>query len=88
MNRYAAIAVALLAGLGMAADWPQFQGPDRNNVSAEKGLLQAWPPGGPQLENTAAMRSSLAAAQRTVLPSRECPWMAILLPSTILSVSR
>lgn len=32
-----------------AADWPQWQGPDRNAVSAETGLLQEWPAGGPPL---------------------------------------
>ncbi len=30
-----------------AADWPQFHGPDRNNKSPDKGLLKAWPEGGP-----------------------------------------
>ena len=31
------------------ADWPQWQGPDRNGLSKETGLLQAWPPSGPPL---------------------------------------
>jgi len=30
-----------------AADWPQFHGPNRNNKSPDKGLLKAWPEGGP-----------------------------------------
>ncbi len=30
-------------------DWPQWQGPNRNAVSPETGLLQAWPEGGPAL---------------------------------------
>ena len=30
-------------------DWPQWQGPDRNAVSAEPGLLQQWPEDGPPL---------------------------------------
>jgi outer membrane protein assembly factor BamB len=30
-------------------DWPQWRGPDRTDVSREKGLLQAWPNGGPKL---------------------------------------
>jgi outer membrane protein assembly factor BamB len=30
-------------------DWPQWQGPDRNNHSKEKGLLQSWPKAGPPL---------------------------------------
>jgi hypothetical protein len=32
-----------------AADWPQWQGPDRNAISKERGLLQEWPEGGPAL---------------------------------------
>lgn len=30
-----------------AADWPQWQGPNRDAVSLETGLLKAWPDGGP-----------------------------------------
>lgn len=29
--------------------WPQWRGPRRDGISDEKGLLQAWPPGGPNL---------------------------------------
>lgn len=29
-------------------DWPQWRGPNRDDVSQEKGLLQEWPEGGPQ----------------------------------------
>jgi outer membrane protein assembly factor BamB len=32
-----------------SADWPQWQGPDRNAVSREHGLLQEWPKEGPPL---------------------------------------
>jgi hypothetical protein len=28
-------------------DWPQWQGPDRNGLSTETGLLQQWPSSGP-----------------------------------------
>jgi len=31
------------------ADWPQWRGPDRNDVSKETGLLKKWPKQGPQL---------------------------------------
>ena len=31
------------------ADWPQWQGPDRDNRSKETGLLKEWPPAGPPL---------------------------------------
>ena len=30
-------------------DWPQWQGPDRNAISRERGLLQEWPKEGPRL---------------------------------------
>jgi outer membrane protein assembly factor BamB len=36
--------------LGVSAaepDWPQWQGPDRTNLSKETGLLKQWPPQGP-----------------------------------------
>lgn len=33
-------------------DWPQWRGPSRDGVSAEKGLLQSWPEGGPKLRWT------------------------------------
>ncbi len=32
-----------------SADWPQWQGPDRNAISPETGLLQSWPDAGPPL---------------------------------------
>ena len=30
-------------------DWPQWQGPNRDGISKETGLLQNWPKGGPKL---------------------------------------
>ena len=30
-------------------DWPQWRGPRRDGVSAERGLLKQWPAGGPPL---------------------------------------
>jgi outer membrane protein assembly factor BamB len=52
--------LALIAGLASGApapfrmarnanDWPQFRGPNRDNVSPDRGLLRAWPAGGPTL---------------------------------------
>ena len=32
-----------------AADWPQWRGPQRTGISAETGLLKAWPEQGPRL---------------------------------------
>src|SRR4051812_12453452 len=29
--------------------WPQFRGPNRDDISPDKGLLQAWPKDGPAL---------------------------------------
>ncbi len=37
------------AGAPGSFDWPQWQGPDRNAVSRERGLLQEWPKDGPPL---------------------------------------
>jgi outer membrane protein assembly factor BamB len=33
----------------IAADWPQYRGPNRDAVSTEKGLRSSWPAGGPPL---------------------------------------
>lgn len=38
--------LALLTQLH-SADWPQWQGPKRNAISEEKGLLKQWPANGP-----------------------------------------
>jgi hypothetical protein len=39
-------------------DWPQWRGPRRDGISAERGLLKDWPEGGPKL----AWRASGAGA--------------------------
>jgi outer membrane protein assembly factor BamB len=45
-----ALAIATPPALGAADfDWPQWQGPDRNAISRETGLLQEWPKDGPPL---------------------------------------
>lgn len=33
----------------LAADWPQYRGPQRTDISQETGLLSTWPKGGPTL---------------------------------------
>ncbi len=46
------VAAALLAAVGCGAvadDWPQWRGPNRDDVSRETGLLKQWPAGGPPL---------------------------------------
>jgi outer membrane protein assembly factor BamB len=51
-------AIVLSAGAGVSTrvpdDWPQWRGPQRDGVSAEKGLLKQWPSGGPRLAWQAA----------------------------------
>lgn len=44
-----ALASCLLAGAALAADWPQFRGPNRDGISRETGLLKSWPAGGPKV---------------------------------------
>ena len=39
----------LVAVPAYAADWTQWRGPQRTGVSAEKGLADSWPAGGPNL---------------------------------------
>ena len=43
------VGAVVAAGSAVADDWPQWQGPGRDAVSQEKGLLQSWPEGGPPL---------------------------------------
>ncbi|MCX7886043.1 MAG: PQQ-like beta-propeller repeat protein [Verrucomicrobiae bacterium] len=38
-----------LSTAGLAGDWPQWHGPNRDNICRETGLLASWPPGGPPL---------------------------------------
>jgi len=33
----------------VAADWPQWRGPNRDNQSSETGLYRSWPAGGPKV---------------------------------------
>lgn len=44
-----AIAAVITAAVSAAAaDWPQWRGPNRDDHSPDKGLLKAWPEGGPK----------------------------------------
>ncbi|MDH7501284.1 MAG: PQQ-binding-like beta-propeller repeat protein [Verrucomicrobiota bacterium] len=43
------LGTAVLLARAPADDWPQWQGPDRNAVSKETGLLKEWPKEGPTL---------------------------------------
>jgi outer membrane protein assembly factor BamB len=40
---------AVLVSAAGTQDWPQWRGPRRDGVSAERGLLKAWPQNGPPL---------------------------------------
>jgi outer membrane protein assembly factor BamB len=55
MKNIVSSAVAVLLSLVtlQAADWPQWQGPDRTRLSKETGLLKEWPAGGPSVIWTA-----------------------------------
>jgi outer membrane protein assembly factor BamB len=33
----------------LAGDWPQYLGPSRASISAEKGILRSWPQNGPEV---------------------------------------
>jgi outer membrane protein assembly factor BamB len=47
---FSAVAGCFLAAASVqAADWPQWRGPNRDGKSADTGLLQEWPAGGPKL---------------------------------------
>jgi outer membrane protein assembly factor BamB len=41
--------VLLLAQYAIAKDWPQWHGPNRDNISTETGLMKQWPEEGPQM---------------------------------------
>jgi outer membrane protein assembly factor BamB len=51
LHRVVGVAVIVLASVRIlaAADWPQFHGPNRDDMSTETGLLRQWPEGGPKL---------------------------------------
>jgi outer membrane protein assembly factor BamB len=47
--RYAILLVLLITTAYVtAADWPQFHGPNRDNISPDTGLLKKWPESGPK----------------------------------------
>jgi outer membrane protein assembly factor BamB len=50
-----AIVLSICISNTYAQDWPQYLGPDRNNVSTQKDLLRAWPQSGPEVLWTTAV---------------------------------
>jgi len=49
------VVLMVLACSSLAADWPQYLGPNRNSISPEKGILSSWPENGPQVLWTVAV---------------------------------
>lgn len=43
------VAIPILSSPVSGTDWPQYRGPNRDDVSQETGLLQSWPAAGPKL---------------------------------------
>lgn len=41
--------LVLVVAFSIAADWPQFQGPNRDSILTETGLARSWPKGGPKV---------------------------------------
>jgi outer membrane protein assembly factor BamB len=48
-------AIVTITSGSTLADWPQYLGPDRNSISAEKGILRSWPESGPKVLWTVAV---------------------------------
>jgi outer membrane protein assembly factor BamB len=48
-NILTALALSASATTQALEDWPQWRGPHRDGLSAEKNLLKSWPPDGPPL---------------------------------------
>ena len=46
---FAVLLVCICAIPAQGGDWPQFRGPDRDNISRETGMLRSWPAGGPKI---------------------------------------
>jgi outer membrane protein assembly factor BamB len=57
-----AAGVASLLPAAQGSDWPQFRGPDRNNISKETGLLRKWPAAGPKVLWSVPVTQGYAAA--------------------------
>ena len=50
MNKSLLLTAFASAALSVtAADWPQWRGADRTDISKESGLLKSWPADGPKL---------------------------------------
>jgi len=54
--------LALVAPSARASDWPQWRGPNRDNVSTETGLFRTWPAEGPKVLWKTAVAEGYAGA--------------------------
>ena len=52
----------LFAAALCADDWPQWMGPNRDNVWRETGILDKFPPGGPQVDRPVSSPFSLSTS--------------------------
>lgn len=43
------VLIIFLVCFSIAADWPQYQGPNRDSISTETGLARSWPKDGPKV---------------------------------------
>lgn len=77
------VTMSILAPVAGPNDWPQWRGPNRDGISAEKGLLKEWPKDGPQklftVEGCGGGYSSVAVAGGFIygtgkLNDKECLW--------------
>jgi outer membrane protein assembly factor BamB len=63
MRRFASVLILLLGGsAAVGGDWPQFRGPNRDNISTETGLYRSWPAGGPKVLWRTAVAEGYAGA--------------------------
>lgn len=60
MHRLLASALLFLAPAALAADWPQWMGPDRDAVWPETGILDKFPEKGPKIEWRAPLAGGYA----------------------------
>lgn len=50
VSRFLFLCITVLLSISaMGGDWPQFRGPNRDNISQETGLLRNWPAQGPKV---------------------------------------
>ena len=61
-----------LTATALAADWPEFLGPNRDNTSAETGLLAQWPAEGPAVVWKKEVGTGYSAPKLPIPPDAGC----------------